>query len=59
MSPYYPNYVTNENRFLLAKLHMDALATMHTPKKIRKALTDLPRGENALTKSYDRGNGKN
>lgn len=41
------------SRFLLARLHLETFTTMTTVLEIKKALRDLPRGEEALPKAYD------
>ncbi|KAI9704650.1 MAG: hypothetical protein M1820_005398 [Bogoriella megaspora] len=43
-----------QGMFLLAKFHIDGLLEEHTAKKIRRALAELPEGEDALKETYDK-----
>ncbi|KAJ5685122.1 hypothetical protein N7536_007741 [Penicillium majusculum] len=46
-------YANAEFRFLLAKLHMDTLATQTTKGDLKKALQKLGKGEKGLHKTYE------
>lgn len=46
-------YANAEFRFLLAKLHMDTLATQTTKGDVKKALQKLDKGEKGLPKTYE------
>ncbi|KAI9683378.1 MAG: hypothetical protein M1829_005450 [Trizodia sp. TS-e1964] len=41
-----------EGMFLLAQLHLDSLRDKTSPKAIKKAVTELPRGSEALESAY-------
>lgn len=41
------------SRFLMARLQMDSLTDKTTPKALKKALEELPKGSGALTATYD------
>lgn len=46
-------YANVEIRFLLAKLHMDTLATQTTKGDVKRALRELGKGEKGLHKTYE------
>jgi ankyrin repeat protein len=52
---YYARGISKANvlaRFLLAQLHLDSLTGKRSPKAIRSALQQLPKGLNALDSAY-------
>lgn len=46
-------FCTDILRFLLAQLHLDSLIGKRSPKAIRAALTNLPRGSEAYDRAYE------